>query len=92
MDSIDASAAERCPRLAAGVLLRRNNEEGEVLLDDGQQTVRLNRSAVAILERCDGTRAMDQLILELEQLFQALGIGPEVAAFIDRAREFGWLE
>lgn len=54
--------------------------------------VKLNQSAAEILKRCDGTRDVDTLIAELEQAFNASGIGAEVRAFIADARARGWLE
>ncbi|MFM0201781.1 pyrroloquinoline quinone biosynthesis peptide chaperone PqqD [Paraburkholderia fungorum] len=54
--------------------------------------VKLNQSAGEILKRCDGTRDMDTLIAELEQAFNATGLGAEVRAFIADAHGRGWLE
>ena len=54
--------------------------------------VKLNQSAAEILKRCDGTRDIDTLIAELEQAFNATGIGGEVRAFIADAKTRGWLE
>jgi pyrroloquinoline quinone biosynthesis protein D len=54
--------------------------------------VKLNQSAGEILKRCDGTRDIDSLIAELEQAFNATGIGGEVRAFIADAHGRGWLE
>lgn len=53
--------------------------------------VKLNDSAAAILQRCDGTRAADALIEELEQAFGITGIAPEVHEFVKHACERGWL-
>jgi pyrroloquinoline quinone biosynthesis protein D len=54
--------------------------------------VKLNQSAAEILKRCDGTRDLDTLIVDLEQAFNATGIGDEVRAFVADARTRGWLE
>ncbi|WP_425606046.1 pyrroloquinoline quinone biosynthesis peptide chaperone PqqD [Paraburkholderia sejongensis] len=54
--------------------------------------VKLNQSAGEILKRCDGTRDVDTLIAELEQAFNATGIGGEVRAFLADAHTRGWLE
>jgi pyrroloquinoline quinone biosynthesis protein D len=54
--------------------------------------VKLNQSAGEILKRCDGTRELDALIAELEQAFNATGLGAEVRAFIADAHSRGWLE
>jgi pyrroloquinoline quinone biosynthesis protein D len=54
--------------------------------------VKLNQSAAEILKRCDGTRDLDTLIVDLEQAFNATGIAAEVLAFVADARTRGWLE
>ncbi|MDR7003728.1 pyrroloquinoline quinone biosynthesis peptide chaperone PqqD [Paraburkholderia strydomiana] len=54
--------------------------------------VKLNQSAAEILKRCDGTRDMSALIADLEQAFNATGLGPEVRAFVAEAHSRGWLE
>jgi pyrroloquinoline quinone biosynthesis protein D len=54
--------------------------------------VKLNQSAAEILKRCDGTRDLETLIVELETAFNATGIGDEVRAFVVDARSRGWLE
>ena len=53
--------------------------------------VKLNQSAGEILKRCDGTRALDAVIAELETAFNTSGIDGEVRAFDDQARARGWL-
>jgi len=54
--------------------------------------VKLNSSAGEILSRCDGTRELDDIIDELETLFDASGLATEVYQFIDHARQRGWLD
>ncbi|MFM0523943.1 pyrroloquinoline quinone biosynthesis peptide chaperone PqqD [Paraburkholderia strydomiana] len=54
--------------------------------------VKLNQSAAEILKRCDGTRDMNALIADLEQAFNATGLGPDVHAFVAEAHSRGWLE
>jgi pyrroloquinoline quinone biosynthesis protein D len=54
--------------------------------------VKLNPSAGEILSRCDGTRELDDIIGELETLFDASGLATDVYQFIDHARQRGWLE
>jgi|SRR6516225_2152376 pyrroloquinoline quinone biosynthesis protein D len=54
--------------------------------------VKLNTSAAQILLRCDGTRDMPMLIVDLEKAFNATGLASEVANFVDHAKARGWLE
>lgn len=53
--------------------------------------VRLNPSAAEILKRCDGSRAVDEIVRELETAFQASDLDADVRAFLDEAQRRGWL-
>lgn len=53
--------------------------------------VRLNPSAAEILKRCDGRRAVDEIVSELETAFQASGLEADVQAFVAEAQQRGWL-
>ena len=54
--------------------------------------VKLNASAGQILLRCDGTRSLDEIVAELEILFSAPNLAPDVNRFLDHARERGWID
>jgi pyrroloquinoline quinone biosynthesis protein D len=54
--------------------------------------VKLNQSAGEILKRCDGTRDIDTLIVELQTAFNAPQLGDEVRLFVAEAERRGWLE
>jgi len=88
------SAASPAPRLRIRPLFRLQWEPAQnahvLLYPEGM--VKLNQSAAEILKRCDGTRDLDTLIADLEQAFNATGIGSEVRAFVTDARQRGWLE
>jgi pyrroloquinoline quinone biosynthesis protein D len=66
-------------------------QEAHVLLYP-EGMVKLNQSAGEILKRCDGTRDIDMLIKDLQQAFNAQGIGDEVRLFVAEAERRGWLE
>lgn len=53
--------------------------------------VKLNQSAAEILRRCDGLRAVAEIVTQLETAFAIQGIEPEVRAFMVDARQRGWL-
>jgi pyrroloquinoline quinone biosynthesis protein D len=53
--------------------------------------VKLNQSAGEILKRCDGTHTLAEIISELEAVFGATGLEPEIEAFVSHAYERGWL-
>jgi len=53
--------------------------------------VKLNDSAGAILQRCDGAHTVAMMVEELQQAFGIEGIAPEVEIFVKHAIERGWL-
>ncbi|CAG9164308.1 pyrroloquinoline quinone biosynthesis peptide chaperone PqqD [Cupriavidus pampae] len=53
--------------------------------------VKLNDSAGAILQRCDGAHTVAMMVEELQQAFGIEGIAPEVETFVKHAIERGWL-
>ena len=53
--------------------------------------VRLNPSAAEILKRCDGSRALAEIVSQLETDFQASGLDADVQAFVAEALQRGWL-
>lgn len=53
--------------------------------------VKLNDSAGAILQRCDGAHTVAMMVDELQQAFGIEGIAPEVETFVKHAIERGWL-
>lgn len=53
--------------------------------------VKLNASAAEVLKLCDGTRTLEQLIADLEVAFGTEGINSDVTAFVEHAKERGWL-
>ncbi len=53
--------------------------------------VKLNAPAAEILKRCDGKRSVDDIVGELETAFAKTPLRDDVHAFLDQARERGWL-
>lgn len=53
--------------------------------------IKLNVPAAEILKRCDGTRTLDEIVVELETAFQRTGLKDEVTHFIAGATSSGWL-
>jgi len=54
--------------------------------------VKLNAPAAEILRRCDGLRSVDDIVGELEHAFARSALADDVHAFLQQARERGWLE
>lgn len=80
-----------CPRLSGLFRLQwEPAQSGHVLLYP-EGMVKLNTSAAQILLRCDGTREMVALVADLEKAFNATGLAPDVAKFVEHAKTRGWL-
>ena len=54
--------------------------------------VELNQSSAAILQLCDGSRQLADIISELETQFATTGLGPDVTAFLEVAVNNGWIQ
>ena len=80
------------PAIAHGMRLQwEPAQEAHVLLYP-EGMVKLNGSAGAILERCDGVRTVEEIVADLERAFGATNLTEDVAAFVGLALERGWLE
>ena len=87
-----AVVADARPRLNR--LFRLQWEEAQqchvLLYPEGM--VKLNQSAGEILKRCDGTRAVDQIVADLERTFETTGLRDDVRAFLEIAAKQKWVE
>jgi pyrroloquinoline quinone biosynthesis protein D len=54
--------------------------------------VKLNGSAGEIIKRLDGKKNVVALIAELEKDFEATGLQNDVLAFLDIAKQQGWVK
>ena len=80
------------PAIAHGLRLQwEPAQEAHVLLYP-EGMVKLNGSAGAILERCDGVRTVEDIVADLERAFGATDLSGDVSAFVELALERGWLE
>jgi pyrroloquinoline quinone biosynthesis protein D len=85
------SGSER-PAIAHGMRLQwEPAQEAHVLLYP-EGMVKLNGSAGAILERCDGVRTVAEIVADLERAFGATNLSGDVTAFVELALERRWLE
>ena len=85
-------AASARPAIAHGMRLQwEPAQEAHVLLYP-EGMVKLNGSAGAILERCDGVRAVAEIVADLERAFGATNLSSDVTAFVALALERRWLE
>jgi pyrroloquinoline quinone biosynthesis protein D len=79
------------PRVGAGFRLQWEPVQDCHVLLYPEGMVRLNRSAGAILARCDGQRSVAAIVAELESAFGAQGLEADVLAFLDVAQRQRWV-
>ena len=54
--------------------------------------VELNQSSAEILKLCDGTRDLDQIVVDLEEKFATTGLKNDITSFLDVALNNGWIK
>jgi pyrroloquinoline quinone biosynthesis protein D len=53
--------------------------------------ITLNTSAAEILRRCDGAHTVDEIVAELESVFQRTELKKDVLGFLEGAARQGWV-
>ena len=84
--------APALPHLSRRLRLQYESAQTRWVLRDPEGTVQLNDSAAEILRRCDGRHTLDDIVSELEALFGARGIAPQVHSLIEEGLRRGWLD
>jgi pyrroloquinoline quinone biosynthesis protein D len=84
------SAPEK-PKLSKLFRFQREEAQNCYVLLYPEGMVKLNQSAAEILKRCDGNRAVNDIIADLEQAFSTSGIADDVRTFLHDATARGWL-
>jgi pyrroloquinoline quinone biosynthesis protein D len=79
------------PRLTTGARLRYDEVREEHLLLVPEGAVRLNESAAAVLELCDGERSVDDIVGVLTERYQGADLGDEVRELVDGMAQRGLL-
>lgn len=90
-DAISIGSAAR-PRVARLFRLQWEEAQGCHVLLYPEGMVKLNQSAGEILKRCDGTRDIAEIVVDLERAFDKQGLVGDVNAFLEIAVRQGWLE
>ena len=80
------------PRLSRRLHLHYDPIQALWMLILPEGTLQLNDSAAQILRRCDGRHTIDDIVCELQVLFDTHGIAPEVRALIHESVRQGWLD
>lgn len=80
------------PRIGRGFRLQWEPAQNAHVLLYPEGMVKLNASAGEIMSRCDGERALAEIIADLEHTFGATGLSGDVTAFVSLALQNKWLE
>jgi pyrroloquinoline quinone biosynthesis protein D len=77
------------PRLATGARLRYDEVREEHLLLVPEGAVRLNPTAAAVLELCDGERSLDDIVGLLSARYDGADVGDDVRELVEGMTERG---
>jgi pyrroloquinoline quinone biosynthesis protein D len=77
------------PRLATGARLRYDEVREEHLLLVPEGAVRLNPTAAAVLELCDGERSLDEIVDVLSARYDGADVGDDVRELVEGMAEKG---
>jgi len=80
------------PRVGKGFRLQWEPAQDAHVLLYPEGMVKLNRTAAAILSRCDGRRTVVEIVSDLETTYGATGLEKDVVAFMATALSRNWLE
>lgn len=90
--SADDDVLNSTPALSAMYRLQWEEVQQAWVLLYPEGMVKLNGSAGEIIKRLDGQKNMLSLIAELEKDFETTGLQNDVLAFLDIAKQQGWVK
>ncbi|MBV8712504.1 MAG: pyrroloquinoline quinone biosynthesis peptide chaperone PqqD [Solirubrobacterales bacterium] len=79
------------PRLATGARLRYDEVREEHLLLVPEGAVRLNPTAVQVLELCDGERSVEEIVGVLSTRYDGADVGEDVRGLVEAMAQKGLL-
>lgn len=79
------------PCIAPGMRLQFEAVQDTWVLLYPEGMVKLNPSASAILQRCNGKLTVAAIVADLEAAFNATGIAPEVNNLLNEGVRRGWI-
>jgi pyrroloquinoline quinone biosynthesis protein D len=85
-----ASANPR-PAIRTGFRLQWEPVQNAYVMLYPEGMITLNTSAAEILRRCDGSRTVDEIVVELETAFQRSDLKNDVMSFLEGAARQGWV-
>jgi pyrroloquinoline quinone biosynthesis protein D len=77
------------PRLATGARLRYDDVREQHMLLVPEGAVRLNPTAAAVLELCDGERSLDEIVVVLSDRYDGADLGDDVRGLVDGMAQKG---
>ena len=78
-----------CPRLVTGARLQYDEVREEHLLLVPEGAVRLNPTAVAVLELCDGERSVDEIVSTLSAQYDGADVRDDVQGLVEGLSQRG---
>jgi pyrroloquinoline quinone biosynthesis protein D len=77
------------PRLVTGARLRYDDVREQHVLLVPEGAVRLNPTAAAVLELCDGERSLDEIVVVLSDRYDGADLGDDVRGLVDGMTQKG---
>ena len=77
------------PRLVTGARLRYDDVREEHVLLVPEGVVRLNPTAAAVLELCDGERSLDEIVGTLSARYESSDLSDDVQGLVDGLSQRG---
>jgi pyrroloquinoline quinone biosynthesis protein D len=91
-DTVQEASLPTHPKLSRLFRLQFEPVQDSWVLLYPEGMVQLNPSAAEILRRCDGKRPFNDIVAELEGLFNVQGIADQVAALVQEGQRRGWID
>ncbi len=79
------------PRIAPTFRLQWEEAQDCYVILYPEGMVKLSRSAGEIMKRCDGKKNTEEIIAELNAVFPGAGLEGDVHAFLEQAKNNGWI-
>jgi pyrroloquinoline quinone biosynthesis protein D len=79
------------PRLVTGARLRYDDVREQHVLLVPEGAVRLNPTAAAVLELCDGERSLDDIVVVLSDRYDGADLGDDVRGLVDGLAQKGFV-
>jgi pyrroloquinoline quinone biosynthesis protein D len=79
-------------RLAKRVRLKDDAVRGGVVLLAPEAVIELNPQGAEVLSLCDGTRSLEEIVLEMQRRYTPRDVDVDVRSFLERVLRRGWVE